>query len=366
VPIKFLLTTAIDSTLLQILFEDGDRLDGVFSHNLYTEKQYMVKFGEKPPEPKQSRAETIQNESSLKMPLNVDHALFGKGFCRKWIDVSGRPCRAFGTIAEGSESLHVAKEKLFKVKYDSVLQDLATDVYGGSVSVSPVGNVTEMAAWGGYLTFVEEVHGLDAVLEIKKESPVPFHLKWLLPGMRGVDGEGRLVMEFRGFRLEFEVKPSKIRGAGLGLWLTCFCACAAVRTHFVLKRGELLGLGPYAPLHRDDRKSYHVFQVKNFIHNYEPGVFVFDANVKENEMYDITDDKTGDLHDKAAKNLLARVNETDGEEDPSVFADYDPYGAVHYYLGQSELEQGDLQVQVEKPFELKVRLSLDPRIVGFI
>lgn len=365
-PVNFYSPSAIDRALhLQILFEDGDRMDGVYSHNLYTEKQYMVKYGEKPPQPIKCNWKFVEEEVSQPIHSKCEHALFGKGFCRKWTDVSGLPRKVFGRIAECSDSHDDAKEKLFKIEYDSTFQDLATDMFQGLSFVAPAGNVSEMVAWGGYMTFVEEIYGLDAVLEIQNESTIPFHLKWLLPGMRRVDNQGRLLMEFRGFRLEFEVKPSRINGAGLGMFLTCFNACAAERSVFVLKGGELLGLGPYAPLHRDDRKLYHVFQVKNFIHSYEPGIFVFDANGNDNEMFDVTDDKTGELHEKAAENLLARVNETDGEEVPSVFADNDPYGAVHYYLGHSATEQGDLQIQVGKPFELKVRHFLD-RVFYFI
>lgn len=329
------------------MFEDGDRLDGVLDHNVFTEKQYKAKFGTDPPEPRTLYNWNDEEELYQGMGLNRDHDLFGKGFCRKWRDVDGLIRTSFGVIGDCYESLDHSKETFFKIKYRNTQADDESEV---ETPLATIEDVSEKVAWGGYLTYVEETGA------IQDFSKVPFHVKWLLPDLRRIDSKGRLVMEIRGFRLVFAVQESSIEGAGLGLLVTVTERTGEGRKHLVLKLGELLGLGPYAPLYKQDRKLTHVFEVKNFIHGYEPGVYVFDANGRDHAVFDVTDDKTGKLHDRAVQNPLMRVNETNGKDFPTVVADFDPSGAVEYCLGRGVVGQGDLQIPVDVPFELMVSL----------
>jgi hypothetical protein len=328
-------------------------------YNVYTEKQFKQKFSEEPPEEPHftDNCNVVLGQGTH---LLHDHALLGQGFCRKWTDLSGSTRIVFGRIAECSESLSDTKEKLFKVEYGDSLRELAVDMSEIEAPITAVDNVTEMVAWGGYLTYVEDIHGWEAAQDIKRDSPAPFHWKWLVPDTRRVDSQGRLVMEIRGFRLVFEVNQSSIDGADLGLVMTAFCVCGEDRSHFLLAVGELLDMGQYAPLFKRDCKSHHTYEVKNFIHSYEPEVYAFDAKCKAHKVYDITDDKTGQLHEKAAENHLVRVNETNGKDIPSVFAETDPLGAIHYYLGHALAGHGDLKIPVGQPFELTVSLFREP------
>jgi hypothetical protein len=72
-------------------------------------------------------------------------------------------------------------------------------------------------------------------------------------------------------------------------------------------------------------------------------------------MIDITDDNTGELHDKAQKSLLPYVNETDGKETATIHAIYDPEGAVHYLIGHRDDNDPDFTlVPGMEPIEVKV------------
>jgi hypothetical protein len=50
-------------------------------------------------------------------------------------------------------------------------------------------------------------------------------------------------------------------------------------------------------------------------------------------VYDITDDTTGKLHEIARQSTLTYVNETDGEQQTTIFASRDPFFHMHYFLG---------------------------------
>lgn len=346
-PLSFVLPT-FQYSHLQILFEDGDSLDGLYAHHIYTEKQYRVWKREEPPAPVLLAS---QDEDAR---ADREHVLFGKGYCRKWTGVSGRTRTAYGKIGECFASFGDSEDKLFKVEY---LNALPADEAEDEDPVAAHQNVSEQAAWGGYMLYVEEVDplGLGAAKDLERmNSPITFRTKWLLPDTRRFDIHGRLVMEIRGFRLVFSVQDSSIPGAGLGLMLSAYDLTCQGRTHFALPLGELLCLGPYAPLRKMDRKTHHEFQVKDFIHSFAPGIYVFDANGRDHEVFDLTDDNTGELHELAAQKLLVRVNETDGSEVENVTAEHDPCGAVVYSLGRCVAGQDDLRFPVQTPCELKV------------
>jgi hypothetical protein len=218
--------------------------------------------------------------------------------------------------------------------------------------IKTIDRVSEHVAWGGYLTYLAEIEKTSTC-----PFPVhlPFHVKWIVPDRRFYDTEGRLTMETHGFRLQMTAEDSSIPGAGLGLILRVFDMSGKDRTHFTLSEGELLCLGPYGPFRLEDRKSEAVFDVKSFIHEYEPESYCFESRYDEKEIYiDITNDSDGNLHDFAKANLMCRINEISDGESPSVCADKDPSGSIHYYLGHNCDWYGNLELPVGVSYELKV------------
>jgi len=72
--------------------------------------------------------------------------------------------------------------------------------------------------------------------------------------------------------------------------------------------------------------------MKNFIYNNEPEGWAFESGDNAYQ-YDITDDFTGELHSQASRHILPYVNECKRGSTPTVHAEHDPLGAVHYLLG---------------------------------
>lgn len=278
------------------------------------------------------------------------HELIHKPFFRAWTGLSGDTRTANGTIIECFTNLG-SEERIFVVEYSTACLGLADD-YLEMETPLMFEAVSEKTAWGGYVNFMKKV---DSSQPLDPECTLPFYLQWLVPDSRRVDGEGGLVMEIRGFHLRFAVRKSSMKGAGRGLFLTVSDISGQGRTHFALPLGELLDIGKYAPLANDDRKQFHVQHIKSYIHSWKNEVYVFDANGGDYEVFDITEDKSGELHGRAAKNCLARVNETDGDEIPTCCAESVPSGAVNYFLGHAVVGQGNLKIPVGKPCELKVR-----------
>jgi hypothetical protein len=151
-----------------------------------------------------------------------------------------------------------------------------------------------------------------------------------------------IVMITRGFRLEFIAKTSSIPNAGLGLWVRCTVASKLVTNGapcLELDPGEGVDLGCYAPMDNRDRKSEHVNLVKTFVHNWECESWLFEmgSHCNHGDIFDITDDLTGDLHEVSRKNILVYANETDGKETATLYSEHDPEGSVHYYVGHREM-----------------------------
>ena len=73
----------------------------------------------------------------------------------------------------------------------------------------------------------------------------------------------------------------------------------------------------------------------------KPEEWVFDCDIpneRDKLVFDITNDRNGDLHDVAQQNILVFVNETDGREQASIHARRDLFSHVHYLLGPGESE----------------------------
>ena len=186
-----------------------------------------------------------------------------------------------------------------------------------------------------------------------------------------VEGYGplpRRTLTALGHCFQLQVRPSGIPGAGLGVWMVCHplteprSSKTSRDAHFfVLSQGERIDLGAYAPARLGDRKKDHVSLAKNFVHEWKCESYAFDVEQHTTDMgrhsdcvLDVTCDFTGDLHDEGRKCIMPYVNETDGKVPASVTASHDPSGAVHYLLGDLELEEGCLRVPLRTEVELLV------------
>lgn len=312
-----------------------------------------------------------------------NHHLVGKPICRQWIDVKGQTKQLFGTLVKCKEDFFSKETFQFTVQYDEASRDAVMSLQEEANNVnipSVVEGISEPLAWGGCILhdkIVLEPNSSTRTLLAKKGHP--FNYKWIVPTVRKTelvraqnDSGGtsllpRLVLHVRGFQLVVQAKKSGIPNAGLGAWLTCSSLTPYLKNEqfpqrFELLPGELVDLGLYAPLRKQDRKGDHIVLLKNFIHHWECESWSFEMsscerenqNCDEFDIFDITDDVTGDIHDKARKNLLSYVNETDGKEIATVRAEHDPEGAVHYLMGHSEPSDRPFRVPFDKEVELKI------------
>lgn len=73
-----------------------------------------------------------------------------------------------------------------------------------------------------------------------------------------------------------------------------------------------IDIGRYGPFLKEDRKIEIIFDVKNFLFSFEPGMWSFGVPEKilgRDQVIDITDDLTGEPHEEARRNLTMYVNE---------------------------------------------------------
>ena len=314
--------------------------------------------------------EIYEKNLGLKISTREDHVLVGKGFCRHWLQHKAPLEDEYSVLYGVVESCvrnRFDKSLVFKVRYIDESLALLSSARG----CRPIRNfaeVTERVAWSGCLRYEEKVDvssGFPLRMEIAESKCVP--LVWMVPDKiryeqlpedRHSNGHSRpkMTLQFRGIKLEIETRKSMIPNSGLGVFIFCKSVDGMPRDSFELQNGEMLDLGTYAPLRQSDYKDCSLFLFKNFVHDGECEIWSFDTKTNETgeNLYDITDDTTGKLHDEARMNILSYVNETDGVEVPSVRADHDPEGAVHYLLGHFLLEQGPLVFPMDKWVELKI------------
>jgi hypothetical protein len=278
------------------------------------------------------------------------HDLLGKGFKREWVNVHGHRREVYGTITKCWQGLVDANAKFFTVEYYDPLVQLHKHIPAAD------DNVSEASAWGGYVAFEQE-RSPSKVITLEP----PFHWNWIVPAtpivVKGTPYPS-LVVIIRGFELEFFVKKSSIPNAGLGLWVVCskVSPFLAHATEFVLPPGHLVDLSVYGPLRNEDLKSETIFLLKAFIHLGSIKSWSFERASHESGYIDVTNDRSGGLHELASNNIISYANETEkkGKQNPSICALYDPAGAIHYLLGHNYAEYGQLTIPVGKLTELKV------------
>ena len=271
--------------------------------------------------------------------------LQGKGFRQKWVDVEGKIQVIYGRIAHVKTIDRAGKH--YTVEFDPESRALVNSSNPPNGVIAPERqNISESFAFGGCLDFDPKV---------VPTSTSPFYTTWNVPDFihetYDTDDFGffapRLTIHYRGFQLIVQAKTSTIPNAGKGVFITCTSLLGRGR-NLNLKAGELLDLGVYAPFQPQDTKKNHTFNLKNFLFASICGEWTFDTTFDGDAyLFDITDNQTGELHDLAKRHIPAYVNETDGVRTPSITAQHDAAGSVHYLLGHLEEHYGTLSIAAD-------------------
>jgi hypothetical protein len=228
--------------------------------------------------------------------------------------------------------------------------------------------VSESNAWGGYLAFLRErdrVHGIPhscSNCPIMNNNRVPFHfqrvipkcVKQQVPAFKSQTTDPpilRNVYYAFGFEMKLEAIPNT------GVFLTCEpFSPTSKQEQLQLPAGVVLDLGIIAPLLETDAKTPVQFFVKHFLFEGRPAEWsMIPSNHDLPLVFDLTDDRTGLLHDLAKENPLVFVRQTEELETPNVFVDSDPEGTIHIFLGHDRIEQEALSIPIGTPVELKVK-----------
>ncbi|KAL3919917.1 MAG: hypothetical protein SGILL_003514 [Bacillariaceae sp.] len=276
--------------------------------------------------------------------VRMKHPLHGRRFRKRWVDVDGKYQVIYGKIVQVLAS---KDGKHFTVEFDEESRALANDNRAAHRGLVPNQHrICEHFAFGGCL---------DADKESLPTDITYHYCTWLVPEIRhetmekydnGDNFLPKVVVHFRGFQLVITPKESTIPNAGYGVFISCK-NLLGTGEDFRLGPGELLDLGVYAPFRSDDVKLKHVFDLKNFLFSNICGEWTFDTVHGEKQLFDITDDATGELHDLAKRHIPAYVNETDGITPPSITAQHDPAGSVHYLLGHYDVYFKELVLKAD-------------------
>ena len=277
--------------------------------------------------------------------IEPKNPLQGKGFRQKWVDVEGKIQVIYGRIAHVKTIDKAGKH--YTVEFEPESRALVNSSNPPNGIIAPERQrIAEVFAFGGCLDYDPKV---------VPAHTTPFYCSWNVPDFihetYDTDDIGmfapRLTVHYRGFQLIVQAKPSTIPNAGKGVFITCTSLVGRGR-NLNLKAGELLDLGVYAPFQPQDTKKNHTFNLKNFLFASICGEWTFDTTFEGDAyLFDITDDQTGQLHDLAKRHIPAYVNETNGIQNPSITAQHDAAGSVHYLLGHYEEHYGTLSIAAD-------------------
>jgi hypothetical protein len=268
------------------------------------------------------------------------HFLVGKEYYHEWTDVYGHNRVICGVITKCERDKLDEDYASFCVTYSSEsLKDVLRTRIFPALDIEPTSTMSLEWALGGHLAYNSHFESEASSLEERGLS-IPAR-RWHTPSMRteelveGPDGKAlpRLILIWNAYRLVFTVRESTVPNAGLGVFVQC-TSLVPGRSEFRLRKCEMLDLGVYAPFRKEDLKEESVFLVKNFVLGLKCEEWAFDTGPSlTSSQFDITDDWTGDLHHLAAQHIPAYVNECKLEDTPTVHAEHDPEGVVHYLLG---------------------------------
>lgn len=312
-------------------------------------------------ESKKAESASKKAESASKKAERSTYSrLIGRGICQKWVDVQDRTKIVDGVITH-CEQNNVDKSVLFTIRYNEVSRSLVNSLQNRCGSTVPLTRkIKSQLAFGGCILFDED-RGPKAKdsISIRKLARKKPCWKWITPDIRVeelVDSLPKLTLAVRGYKLVFTVKQSGIANAGLGVFIKATQCMDGPVAPFELEKGELVDLGIYAPFLATDRKKEAVTFVKNYIHSFKTEEWVYNTD-DPSAMFDITDNHTGDIHEEAKRHIPAYVNECSSAIVPTVQAENDPEGNVHYLLGVVNGEKLSLPVNGD-PMEIFVNYGL--------
>jgi hypothetical protein len=292
---------------------------------------------------------------ALAQPLPSD--LVGKELIREWIDTKGHRRVLYGTVKEWTNDCVL-------VEYSSTsLSHLMSSTQ--SWPEPTVEKLSTDMAWGCLGAFWIRVnnpeYGCHAFFY--KNLPIPKHQvasKWIVPdAVQEVHSlPPHKTLTFRDFVLRLEARPSEIPSAGWGVFVCATSLRQGGSKVLHIQRGEKIDLGVYTPLRREDLRSGTEAIVKSFLFEGELEDWAFPITDHNEEVYDITCNTTGELHNIARHSTLTYVNETDGKIPATVQALRDPFHHVHYLLGPAE-GQSRLSIPCGQWMEIKVDYGSD-------
>lgn len=327
--------------------------------------RYKIEYESSDDEPALTRPNKLHRAdaiSSDEIKATDDHFLVGRNFCFMWTNLNRQNKMVHGKVTECEKHVGSGEAVRFRVTYSPQLMQVLNLNNIGHWLVIPESQVLPSPlVFGGcilyeqYMQVDNDVSPLQSYLSTEK----PFYWSWITADLSHEElvhsnyGEPlpRLTLMLRGFRLELSVKPSRIPNAGYGVFLSCMKLMEDASDDetvdaFVLKAGELVDLGIYAPFQIQDKKPEAVTFVKNFVHSYKIEKWTFNAKDIHYQL-DITDDVTGNLHAAAKSHIPAYVNESNDDDLVNIRAEHDPEGCVHYLLGHSIQSQGAFVVPTD-------------------
>jgi hypothetical protein len=269
------------------------------------------------------------------------HILVGRRTCEQWSDVHSRNKIVYGIITGYSEDND--DNSFFNVKYNAASKSVANLIPNEcGCSVPNSRSLKPEFAWGGCLLYedLKQPH-LDCKLPLLQSiSAIDKHCwRWIVPDLRYEELETfggkrvpKLTLVVRGHQIVFSVRQSTIPFAGYGVFVKAKNCMGDSDAPLDFQRGELLDLGVYAPFLSTDKKKEAVFCAKTYIHSYAPEEWCFESDAVDT-MYDITDDHSGSISEQARRHIPSYINECNNDGIPTVRAELDPEGAVHYLLG---------------------------------
>mmetsp|Transcript_28887 Transcript_28887/g.61539 ORF Transcript_28887/g.61539 Transcript_28887/m.61539 type:complete len:638 (+) Transcript_28887:105-2018(+) len=271
------------------------------------------------------------------------HFLVGKSYCTEFTSNRGSNVVLFGKIAAcmGPSGTDEDDKLFFILQYDQNVLSIAQSM---GTEVQPLQLINSEMAWGGCISYERKSGSRrDSHSAIQNIDQATAAETWVAPDMRSEDmieqPDGtslpQLTVFARGYKFSFEVKAS-IRDGNQHYGV--FASCTSLQEtssdqSLNLKPGELIDLGIFSPLREEDEKTLPAYIMKNYIHQLKTGRWAVVAG-RDNIVYDITDDKTGELHDAASKRVLSYIRKCTKGERATIHARLDPSsGHVHYLFG---------------------------------
>lgn len=295
-------------------------------------------------------------DGKAEVTTTKEHFLVGRPLCLSWADLEGRRQEVDGEVVKCNKDVQSGEISSFTVRYNAQSRDSVNSRRKNCLTTVPESQtLPPPLVLGGCIAYEERASVTNASILLHDIGDLIYYWRWISPDRRReeqvTNSEGKLLprvaIEVHGYRLELNVKQSTIPNAGYGVFVSCRPLerndDGGEPVPFVLKAGELIDCGVYAPFSPRDRKLEAVFFAKNFIHSHKCEQWAFTAGDSRYQ-YDITDDFSGDIHDLAKTHIPAYVNESNTESSICIRAEHSPDSSVHYLLGHSFKTQGDLTI----------------------